>query len=399
MDSANIGDSVVLGLKRGTVELSSHQESWHERAAATISMLKALLGHTAIDIQHIGSTAIRGIHAKPILDIAVGVKSLGDVKPLMDLLDQNGIVFRGQDVAEQLLFVMGDFERDTRTHHIHFVEWNSIPWNHYMNFRDYLNTFPDKAEMYDALKQRLAAQYAEDRGSYTSGKQELIDQLLREAQLWRAGCLHKEQYLKNPCRASSIPYWKAVCISLPDNMKILHDDEFKKEILEQYTDEPYFRLKHDLQGLKPAVIPEGFTLCAASPGEYADHINQCYDGSDVTAIELQRYIERAVYCPELWLAVRDNNTGKIVATGIAELDREVEEGILEWIQVSNDYRSRGLGSYIVCELLWRMRDAARFVTVSGQCNNRSNPEILYRKCGFTGNDVWHILRRRESPSS
>lgn len=67
---------------------------------------------------------------------------------------------------------------------------------------------------------------------------------------------------------------------------------------------------------------------------------------------------------------------------------------MEWIQVSEHHRRFGLGSYLVCELLWRMKDIARFATVSGQCNNPANPEGLYRKCGFTGNDVWHILRKK-----
>ena len=99
-----------------------------------------------------------------------------------------------------------------------------------------------------------------------------------------------------------------------------------------------------------------------------------------------------MYASSLWLAVRDDKTGKIVATGIAELDCECNEGILEWIQVSENYRGCGLGSYIVAELLWRMKDIAQFATVSGQCNNPANPERLYRKCGFTGNDVWHIFQ-------
>lgn len=68
---------------------------------------------------------------------------------------------------------------------------------------------------------------------------------------------------------------------------------------------------------------------------------------------------------------------------------------MEWIQVSKDYRRCGLGSYFVLELLWRMRKAARFVTVSGKCENADNTEMLYRKCSFYGNDVWHILREHE----
>lgn len=111
--------------------------------------------------------------------------------------------------------------------------------------------------------------------------------------------------------------------------------------------------------------------------------------------ELQSYVTRAVYSPELWIAVKNDDTGEIVATGIAELDREIGEGALEWIQVSRGIRRCGLGSYLVLELLWRMRNTAKFVTVSGQCGNPDKPEELYRKCGFSGNDVWHILRRRD----
>jgi len=84
----------------------------------------------------------------------------------------------------------------------------------------------------------------------------------------------------------------------------------------------------------------------------------------------------------------------VAASGIAELDRDCGEGVLEWIQVSEQHRRRGLGVYLVNELLWRMKDLARFVTVSGRCGNLNNPEGLYRKCGFTGDDVWHILRKR-----
>ena len=62
-----------LGLKRGTVQLEPHDKQWDDVAAQTIKTLKSILGDDAIDIQHIGSTAIPAIKAKPIIDIAVGV--------------------------------------------------------------------------------------------------------------------------------------------------------------------------------------------------------------------------------------------------------------------------------------------------------------------------------------
>ena len=167
--------------------LAPHQEEWTQNAERTIETLKRLLEPVAVDIQHIGSTAILSIHAKPIIDLVVGVRNLGDILPYVELLKQHDIVFRGEDVAGQPLFVMGDFEKDTRTHHIHVVRWNEAEWNNYINFRDYLNRYPDKAMQYDAYKKKLAAQFADDRGSYTTGKQELIDRLLKEAHAWRSG--------------------------------------------------------------------------------------------------------------------------------------------------------------------------------------------------------------------
>lgn len=174
----------MLGLKRGTVELLPHQMTWEKTAEDTISVLNDVLEGVAIDIQHVGSTAIRGICAKPIIDIAVGVNKLDDMKTFIEPLGQYGIIFRKEDV-EELLFVIGDFEKDTRTHHIHVVEWDSAAWNNYINFRDYLNTFPDCAEEYEALKKELAIKYADDRGNYTAGKKELIGRLLKQAKLWR----------------------------------------------------------------------------------------------------------------------------------------------------------------------------------------------------------------------
>ena len=79
-------------------------------------LLKSLLNDVAIDIQHVGSTAIPNVWAKPIIDIIVGVETLDSIKPCIELLDKNGIVFRKGDVKGQFLFVTGDFEKECRTH-------------------------------------------------------------------------------------------------------------------------------------------------------------------------------------------------------------------------------------------------------------------------------------------
>jgi len=206
--------------------------------------------------------------------------------------------------------------------------------------------------------------------------------------------LNKKQYLTNPCKASSLPYWKAKSTVVPDGMRILHWDEYDSAAYQAYIDEPYFRLIHHLNELPEPVLPQDYALCTATLAEFAAHINSCYEGIGVTPEELGRCALRPVYDAALWLAVRDGRTGTIVATGIGEVDREIGEGVLEWIQVSQSHRGKGLGKYLVSELLRRMKGKAEFATVSGQCGNPTNPEKLYRKCGFVGSDVWHILRKR-----
>ena len=179
----------MIGLKRGTVELLPHNPLWENVAAETIKKLKSLLNDVAIDIQHVGSTSIQNICAKPIIDIAVSVNTLDSIKPYIELLKKNGIIFRKEDVKEQLLFVIGDFEKEFRTHHIHVVEWNSIAWNNYINFRDYLNAFPEYAKEYDDLKKKLALEFANNRGNYTAGKHEFIEKILKQAHLWKKSML------------------------------------------------------------------------------------------------------------------------------------------------------------------------------------------------------------------
>ena len=160
-----------IGMKRGTVYLEPHQEEWERAAEETIQTLKNILGSVAVDIQHIGSTSIRTISAKPIIDIAIAVNDYELILSKRDELEKAEIVFRFDERPDQLLFVMGDFEKDTRSHHIHVVLFGSDEWNNYINFRDYLNSNTEAAKEYEAVKLRLAEQYLDYRIAYTDGKQ------------------------------------------------------------------------------------------------------------------------------------------------------------------------------------------------------------------------------------
>ena len=179
----------MLGLKRGTVALMPHDVQWEGQAGQVIDLLRWVLGETACDIQHVGSTAINHISAKPILDIAVGMWDPEQVFAFGEELERHGVIFRARDTDGEggLLFVMGDFAADTRTCHIHVVVWQGEAWYNYINFRDYLNARPEQAVRYENCKRELAERYAGDREAYTAGKAPLIALLLQQANRWRQG--------------------------------------------------------------------------------------------------------------------------------------------------------------------------------------------------------------------
>ena len=204
-----------------------------------------------------------------------------------------------------------------------------------------------------------------------------------------------QNYLNDPCGTASLPYWKHKGIVVPDNMRIVHERDFSGDMLRDYSDEPYFRLYHDLQGIQ-TITAEGVEIIsgASSIDEFVRLINASYDDLRVTVEQMEGYQRTPVYCPDLWLLLKEKQTGAVLAGGIADYDREIGELILEWIQVLPEYRRRGYGQLVVNCLLSKIQGAAKFATVSGKVNNPTNPEGLYRKCGFAGDDVWHVLTKR-----
>ena len=181
---------MTLGLKRGTVALVPHETAWEAEAARTIAKLKGILGDVAVDIQHVGSTAIPAICAKPIVDIAVAVRSFADINAKQAELEAQGFYRRSWNDEDQELFACGSYydgTGDKQTHFIHVVLADGAEWRNYLNFRDYLNAFPAEAKAYEALKLSLAAANPEDAGreKYTSGKHDFVQEMLRKAEAWR----------------------------------------------------------------------------------------------------------------------------------------------------------------------------------------------------------------------
>lgn len=177
----------MLGLKRGTVQLYEHEQAWEIEAQNTILRLKEILGGIIEDIQHVGSTSILTIKAKPIIDIAVAVDNFEDILKFEEELEKKGFYYRPKvDLGEQLLFASGSYYDGTgelQTHFIHVVKTGSMDWRNYINFRDYLNNTPAVAKAYEELKVSLAKQAPVDNGreKYTRGKHDFIVYILRKA--------------------------------------------------------------------------------------------------------------------------------------------------------------------------------------------------------------------------
>ena len=179
----------MIGLKRGTVQLCEHEKEWEIEAQNTIARLKEILGDVIKDIQHVGSTSILTIKAKPIIDIALAVDNFDDILAYEKELKVAGFYYRPNAPAslrDQLLFACGNFydgSGDLQTHFIHVVLSGSMDWINYINFREYLNKTPSVAKEYEDLKVSLAQQAPVDGGreKYLKGKHDFIVYTLRKA--------------------------------------------------------------------------------------------------------------------------------------------------------------------------------------------------------------------------
>lgn len=171
------------GVERYKVRLLPHNEKWAEEFERVRAMLRQAWGENVLDIEHVGSTAIPAIPAKPVLDIAVMVKSLEHLD--IEALTHRGYDFRGyqNESKTRVLFVLRG-ERQISLQHIHCYSKDDPDFYRQVGFRDYLNAHPDAAEEYAALKRTLSERYPDDRASYTKGKAEFILRICRRLDCW-----------------------------------------------------------------------------------------------------------------------------------------------------------------------------------------------------------------------
>ena len=166
---------MVLGLEIDKVFLLLAHDAWavaYERERARIV---AALGEHLLDIQHVGSTSIPNVPAKPILDILLGVRDFDEATACVEPMIAIGYIYRGENgIPRRHYFVKGD----PRTHHVHMVEIGSDNWRVHLRFRDLLRTHPALAREYAREKERLALLHRDNREAYQREKDKVVERIL-----------------------------------------------------------------------------------------------------------------------------------------------------------------------------------------------------------------------------
>jgi GrpB-like predicted nucleotidyltransferase (UPF0157 family) len=167
----------------GPVEIVPYEASWPHRFQEWRTRLAAVLGTAALTIDHVGSTAVPGLAAKPIVDIQVGVADLEDEASYVTAIESTGVPLRSRDAVHRYFRPRPGQPRLVQVH----VCRAYGPWaRDHVLFRDYLRQMPTARDNYASLKIRLAKEYRDDRLAYTDAAANFILDTLVAARTWAA---------------------------------------------------------------------------------------------------------------------------------------------------------------------------------------------------------------------
>jgi GrpB-like predicted nucleotidyltransferase (UPF0157 family) len=184
-DAAGKARTSLVGLHETHMpkfQLLEYQDEWPFQFQLVATELIAVFPSSSVAVEHIGSTAVPGLCAKPVLDVLVGVDSLRDAEEHRHDLAALGYAYRGEYEARlpgRRYFVRA--EGPTLRVHVHCVVRHSSLWQQHMEFRDVLRRSPALRREYAALKRSLATVHAEDKSAYTEAKAPFIQRVLAAA--------------------------------------------------------------------------------------------------------------------------------------------------------------------------------------------------------------------------
>jgi GrpB-like predicted nucleotidyltransferase (UPF0157 family) len=160
-----------------SVLIQDYDSSWPHAFSKLATRVKAALGSLVVTIEHIGSTAVPGLAAKPIIDLDVVLASSADLPEAIRLLTIIGYAHEGdRGIPGREAFRSPP---DDPRHHLYVVSAGANELRLHLTFRDALRADRDLREKYAALKRSLAVQYKNDRNSYTQGKSDFIASIVK----------------------------------------------------------------------------------------------------------------------------------------------------------------------------------------------------------------------------
>lgn len=168
----------MVGLDRSRVRLEPHRKEWQAEYRTEVAHVTSIIGDDILRFEHVGSTAIEGLPAKPVIDMLAIVADLDAHRSIVEPLEEAGYELRSED-ENRLFFAKGP--TDSRTHYLHVAEEGSEYATEMLAFRDHLRENPSIAASYANLKRSLADQFPEDRDSYTEHKSAFIEEVLEDA--------------------------------------------------------------------------------------------------------------------------------------------------------------------------------------------------------------------------
>jgi GrpB-like predicted nucleotidyltransferase (UPF0157 family) len=171
---------MTLGLETGVVRLVPYDPAWPGLYAAEAERLQKFFAAAGlvVTLEHMGSTAIPGLAAKPVLDILAGYPEGARVADYIDALTRADYVHRGeQGIPGREFFRRGN----PRSYHLHLAAVDSAFWRDHLAFRDRLRADDSLRDAYAALKLDLAARFPRDRDAYIEAKTPYVKEILGSA--------------------------------------------------------------------------------------------------------------------------------------------------------------------------------------------------------------------------
>ena len=179
-DPDPLDEVLIGGREKVPIVVVDYDEQWPNRYGLVRERIRSALGTSALSIEHIGSTSVPGLAAKPIIDVLVTVQDVEDEAAFVPPLEEEGFVLRVREPEHRM------FRTPARDVHMHLYEPDHEAVSAYLDLRDWLRVDADDRTLYGSTKRRLATRNWTDMNEYADAKTDVIEAILGRARTWRA---------------------------------------------------------------------------------------------------------------------------------------------------------------------------------------------------------------------